>query len=258
MHPLVNIALRAARDAGETLALGIDRLDRIEILRDEDDDFVTSMDTHADTTIIYHLRKAYPEYSVQSRVSGLTEGTNPDHRWLVDPVAGSRNYASGHSQFTVAIACEIEGKVTHAVLLNPILREEFVASRGSGAQLNARRIRTSTKKELTSALIGLNPQRLEAERFLSLQRDLLTAGASPRLSGCSALDMAYVACGRLTAGWCAGGPGADLAAAGLILREAGGYVGDERGGPDTRAARELIFGNPRLFRELVKMRARRS
>ena len=259
MHPLVTIALRAARDAGEALAHSVDRLDRVDILRDDGDDFLTSMDEQADRTLIYHLSKAYPDYSIQSRVSGLTEGAKPNHRWLIDPVSGNRNFASGNSQFAVSVACEIDGKITHAVLFNPMLQEEFTASRGGGAQLNARRIRTGKRSELKNALIGLNPQRLDAERFLSLQRDLMSLGASPRLSGCSALDMAYVACGRLSAGWCASGADAvDLACAALILQEAGGFVGDDRGGPDTRNARELVFGNPKLFRELVKIRARRS
>jgi len=258
MHPLVNIALRAARDAGEALAHSIDRLDRIDILRDDGDQLLTSMDEQADKTLIYHLSKAYPDYGIVSRVSGLTGGASPTHRWLIDPVAGNRNFASGNSQFAVSVACEIDGRVAHAVLFNPLLREEFCASRGGGAQLNARRIRTGNRTELKNALIGLNPQRLDTERFLSLQRDLMATGASPRLSGCSALDMAYVACGRLSAGWCAGGADTDLACATLILQEAGGFVGDERGGPDTRNAREIVFGNPKLFRELVKIRARRG
>ncbi len=256
MHPMINIALRAARDASEALAHSSDRLDRVDIISRDENNFVTSMDANADKTILYHLQKTYPEHSFDSRVSGFQEGKQSDTVWLIDPLLGSQNFAVGYPQFAVAIACQVNGVVNHAVIINPLLREEFVASRGTGAQLNSRRMRCSPKTDLQRAVIGIGVNAKTVEPGLGLQRELRESQASVRIGGCSALDILMTAAGKLDGGYCGAQNPQGLAAANLILREAGGFIGDARGGPDTKSADELIFGSPKVFRELVKLRAR--
>lgn len=253
MHALVNIALRAARDAASALAHASDRLDRVKIIDDKPGQFLTSADVDADKTIAYHLGKSYPDHSIHSRVSGLQAGKDDQTTWLVDPLLGNRNYARGYTQFALSIACRINGRVEHCVIVNPITGEEFVASRGGGAQLNSRRIRVSVQSELNGALIGLDSDELEDSRLQTWIRVLQAAGASFRTTGCAALDILNVASGRLDACTIAGYNEVSLGGTLLILQEAGGFVGSDTGSPDFKAARELIFGNQKTFREMVKL-----
>ncbi|MDA1370509.1 MAG: inositol monophosphatase [Proteobacteria bacterium] len=255
MHALVNIALRAARDAAEAIAHSSDRLDRVKVIDNRPETFLTSMDQDADKTICYHLAKAYPDYSLHSRVSGFREGKAGGPLWLVDPLIGSRNFASGYTQFAVSIACQTDGVINHAVVVLPLLREEFVATRGTGAQLNSRRIRVSTISDLSEILIGLNAKGLALNKFAQVQRALIESGADIRISGCSPLDMIQTAAGRLQGGWCETPDLPTMAAARLILTEAGGLLGTEAGNPDLSSSEELLFGNPKIFKELIKMRS---
>lgn len=254
MHPLVNIALRAARDAAEAIAHGSDRLDRIKLIDTQPDSFLTSMDLDADKTILYHLEKAYPGHSINSRVSGKKSGEDGDTVWIIDPLLGNRNFAEGYPQFAVSIAIQSGGILKHAVIIHPLLGEEFVASRGQGAHLNSRRMRVSPVEELSESLIGVNSARVDQQNFLGMQQALLNSGASPRISGSSALDIVYTAMGRLQGGWSSVGETASVAAANLILQEAGGLIGSESGNPDINSGAEMIFGNPKMFKQLLKLR----
>ncbi len=254
MHPLVNIALQAARDAAEALAHSSDRLDRIKIINDDPSNFLTSMDLEAEKTIFYHLEKSYPEHSFHSRASGLREGEKKDTVWLIDPLLGNRNFATGYTQFAVSIACQVEGVVQHAVIINPLLREEFVASRGAGARLNSHRIRVGRRTEIQGSLVSLNVDAVPRELALGLQGEIMNAGASPRISGCTALDIVQTAADRVQGGWGSNDNKTTLAAAKLILQEAGGLLGSESGNPDLNTASELLFGNPKIFKQLSKLR----
>ena len=232
MHPMINLALQAARDAGEALAHSSDRLDRVKIIDASADKFLTSMDLAADKTVLYHLQKAHPEHSYHSRVSGFTEGENKNVIWLIDPLIGNKNFAAGHTQFGVSVACQIDGVIKHAVVNCPLTLEEYVASRGAGARLNAHRLRD----------------------FLNFQRELLQLGAGPRISGCTAIDIIQTATNRLHGGWAATECEPTLAAASLILQEAGGLLASNSGNPDYSEAAELVFANPKLFKKLLKLR----
>ena len=254
MHALLNIALRAARDAAEALAHSSDRLDRVKLINDGADGLLTSMDLEADKTILYHLEKAHPSHCIRSRVSGLKQGIDNDVVWLVDPLLGNRNFIVGYTQFAVSIACQINGVINHAAIICPLLREEFTASRGAGAQLNARRLRVGKQTTIDATLIGVNFDPTHSEIFLSLQRELIQNGATPRISGCTALDIIHTAADRLQGGWAANEDTSTLAAANLILQEAGGLLGSETGNPDISSGEELVFGNPKTFKQLVKIR----
>ena len=254
MHPMINLALQAARDAAEAIAHSSDRLDRVKIIDANPDKFITSMDLSADKTVLYHLQKAHPEHSYHSRVSGFTEGENKDVIWLIDPLIGNKNFAAGHTQFGVSVACRIDGVIKHGVVICPLTREEYVASRGAGARLNAHRLRVGNSTDLGNTLISLNPEHLPHEDFLNFQRELLQLGAGPRISGCTAIDIIQTATNRLHGGWAATECEPTLAAASLILQEAGGLLASEAGNPDYSEAAELVFANPKLFKKLLKLR----
>lgn len=256
MHPMINLALQAARDASEAIAHSSDRLDRVKIIDADADKFMTSMDQAADKTVLYHLQKAHPEHSYHSRVSGFTEGENKDVIWLIDPLIGNKNFASGHTQFGVSVACQIDGVVKHGVVICPLTREEYVATRGAGARLNAHRLRVGDSTDLDNTLISLNPERLPHEDFLNFQRELLRLGAGPRISGCTAIDIIQTATDRQQGGWAATDSEPSLAAASLILQEAGGLLASESGNPDYSEASEVVFANPKLFKKLLKLRKR--
>jgi myo-inositol-1(or 4)-monophosphatase len=254
MHPLVNIALQAARDAAEALAHSSERLDRIKIINDEPSTFLTSMDLEAEKTILYNIEKSYPDHSFHSRASGFQEGKNKETVWLIDPLLGNRNFATGYTQFGVSLACQIEGVVQHAVIICPMLREEFIASRGAGARMNSHRIRVGKRTEAKGSLVSLNVDGIAEELSLGMQKEIMNAGASPRISGCTALDLVQVASDRMQGGWAANTDKLTLAAAKLILQEAGGLLGSESGNPDLNTANELLFGNPKVFKQLNQLR----
>lgn len=254
MHPMITIALRAARDAAEAIALSSDRLDRVQILNDTPAGFLTSMDQNSDKTILYHLEKTYPTHSFHSRVSGLKQGTDKEVLWLIDPLVGNRNFASGYTQFAVSIACQVGGVLKHAVIINPLANEEFIATRGDGAQLNTRRIRVSSKIEFENALISINPENIALPTAINLQSLLLERGSHIRMSGCTALDILHAAANRVQGGWAANTNPLSVAAANLVLQEAGGLIGSETGNPDSTHGQELVFANPRFFKALLKAR----
>ncbi len=255
MHPLLNIALRAARDAAEALAHKAERLDRITIIDSSPESFLTSADQESDKTLIYHIQKAFPKHSIHSRVSGIHEADADTPTWLIDPLVGNLNFAKGYSRFGVAIAIRNKDSIEHGLVINPMQHDEFTASRGAGAQLNSRRIRVGAD-ELEGSLIGLDSASSNEQSFIELQSTLLKAGAIPRIGGCSALDVVDTACGRLQGGWCCKTDEVSIAAANLVLLEAGGLLGTESGNPKLDSGAEQLFGTAKIFKQLVKMRMR--
>jgi myo-inositol-1(or 4)-monophosphatase len=256
MHAIVNIALKAARDASEVLAHNSDRLDRVKVVQEINGQSITNMELDAEKTILFHLQKAYPDYSVQSRVSGLLQGRDAQHIWLIDPLCGSANYLRGISHFCVSIALSSAGKVNHAVLVNPMVREEFTASRGTGAQANTHRLRVSKHANLEHGLVSLGTDPVNAGHgslLLGLQQNLQALQCDTRISGCPALDLAWVAAGRTDAGWLGENDPAALAAAILILQESGALISDGKGSPEISSSAEFIFGNPKCFKQLLQI-----
>jgi len=256
MHALVNIALRAARDAASAIAHSSDRLDRINILNDDASQFLTSMDVDADKTLLYHIAKAYPEHGIHSRVSGEQPGEDKSTVWLLDPLVGNRNFAAGYTQFAVSIACQVNGKLEHAVIINPVTGEEFIASRGGGAQLNSRRIRVGNKTELEHCFVALDSDNLPSDSVNTLQQSLFAEQARIRITGCATLDMLAVAAGRVDGGYAGSYDHLENGAAALILQEAGGFIGDHQGSPDVRSAARLVYGGQKVFQALLKLQNR--
>ncbi|MEM0954345.1 MAG: inositol monophosphatase family protein [Pseudomonadota bacterium] len=258
MEPMSHIALRAARKAGDIIARASEQLDRIEVETKGANDFVSEVDRAAEQEILYQLQKAYPEHAFIAEESGESGNPDSEHRWIIDPLDGTTNFLRGIPHYAVSIACEVKGKMEHAVVLDPIRREEFVASRGRGAQLNGRRIRVSKLASLDNALIGTGiPFRAhQIDHLPAYTESLQTLAASCagiRRAGAASLDLAYVAAGRLDAFWELGLSSWDIAAGSLLVREAGGLVADLSGGADYMKTGNIVCGNPKCFKAVLQV-----
>ena len=231
MEPMINIALRAARKVGENIVRASDDLHRFEVKAKGVNDFVTEVDINAEQEIIYHLQKAYPDHAILGEESGLLGSEDAEYRWIIDPLDGTTNFIRGLPHYAISIACVYRGQLEHAVVLDPVRREEFTASRGRGAQLNGHRIRVSALTSLEGALLGTGiPFKNHCDDKIvpySKSIEVLAAQcAGIRRAGAASLDLAYVAAGRLDAFWEIGLAPWDIAAGALLVREAGGLVAD--------------------------------
>jgi len=255
MESLLNVALIAARAAARNLAHGVDRLDRVKLFDDSEDGFSTSMDRDSERTLIYQIGKLYPEHRIESRLSGVCGGADESIVWLLEPLAGSRNFFSGLPAFGVAVGCRVKGILSHAAVVLPQTNEEFSASRGQGAQLNGRRIRVGGETRPDGALLCLHSASDKRRLLHELQQRLQAENALIRQSGCAVFDIVQTAANRLQGGWSGASVGFGQIAAGLVLTEAGGLLVGESGSPDVAAASETLYGNPRMVRTLLRIRA---
>jgi myo-inositol-1(or 4)-monophosphatase len=258
MEPMINIALRAARKAGENIVRASDDLHRFEVKAKGVNDFVTEVDLNAEREIIYHLQKAYPDHAILGEESGLIGNENAEYRWIIDPLDGTTNFIRGIPHYAVSIACLYRGRIEHAVILDPVRREEFTASRGRGAQLNGHRIRVSDLSSLDGALLGTGiPFKDHCDdRLAPYSKSIeLLAGqcAGIRRAGAASLDLAYVAAGRLDAFWEIGLAQWDIAAGVLLVREAGGMVADVDASENYLESGNIVCGNPRCFKAVLQV-----
>lgn len=258
MQPMLNIALRAARAAGDIIHQSADRVDQVDVETKGMNDFVTRVDRAAEKAIIETLRKSYPDHSFHGEESGFTEGRNDgkDWVWIIDPLDGTTNFIHGVPQFAVSIAVQHQGQTEHAVVLDPIKREEFTASRGHGAFMNNRRLRVAARKGLEGALIGtgfpFRPDQMpHIDNYLAMFRTIAMQTAGIRRMGAASLDLAYVAAGRFDGFFEMGLSPWDMAAGELIIREAGGLVSDFAGGHDYLKSGNVVAGNPKVFKALL-------
>jgi myo-inositol-1(or 4)-monophosphatase len=254
---MVNIALRAARKAGENIVRASDHLERIEVMAKGVNDFVSEVDIGAEKEIIYHLSRAYPDHAFEGEETGLTGDDEAEYRWVIDPLDGTTNFIRGIPHYGVSIACLYRGKVEHAVIIDPVRREEFTASRGRGAQLNGRRIRVSKLSGLEGALLGTGiPYKDHCDDKLgpySKSIEVLARQcAGIRRAGAASLDLAYVAAGRLDAFWEIGLAPWDIAAGSLLVREAGGLVSDIDGSDNYMKSGNIVCGNPKCFKAVLQ------
>jgi myo-inositol-1(or 4)-monophosphatase len=258
MEPMINIALRAARKAGESIVRASDELHRFEVKAKGVNNFVTEVDINAEREIIYHLQKAYPDHAILGEESGLIGNADAEYRWIIDPLDGTTNFIRGIPHYAVSIACMYRGKIEHAVVVDPVRHEEFTASRGRGAQLNGHRIRVSDLASLDGALLGTGiPFKNHCDDKLepySRSIELLASQcAGIRRAGAAALDLAYVAAGRLDAFWEIGLAQWDIAAGVLLVREAGGLAADIDGSDSYLDSGNIVCGNPKCFKAVLQV-----
>lgn len=253
MHPMLNIAVRAARSAGNIIVRSLDRVDSLTVESKAKNDYVSEVDRAAEREIVAILRKAYPDHGILAE-----EGTNhpgDDYVWVIDPLDGTTNFLHGFPQFAVSIGLLRKGKLDQAVVYDPLRQELFTASRGAGAHLNDRRIRVSKAHKLDGALLGTGfPFKMleHLDSYLAMFKDLLTKTSGIRRAGAASLDFAYVAAGRLDGFWEIGLSQWDMAAGALLIQEAGGIVGDFSGGHDYLQTGNVIAANPKLFKAIAQ------
>jgi myo-inositol-1(or 4)-monophosphatase len=253
-HPLLNIAVRAARRAGDIIVRSLNRMSSIQVDAKAHNELVTEVDRAAENEIIETIRKSYPDHSFLGEETG-SHG-HSDFQWIIDPLDGTTNFVHGYPQFAVSIALRQRGRLEHGVIYDPMRQELFTASRGTGAQLDGRRIRVSARRDLTGALIGTGfPYRANAvwmDEYLQMMKAVTESVAGIRRPGAAALDLAYVAAGRFDGFWELGLAEWDLAAGVLLVREAGGLVSDLRGGEDYLKTGNIVAGSPKVFAALVR------
>ncbi|MFN2308860.1 MAG: inositol monophosphatase family protein [Gammaproteobacteria bacterium] len=254
MHPVLNIATRAARAAGDLIVRSLDRADQLTITTKDRNDYVSEVDRQAEAIIIRALRKAYPHHGILAEESGAQQG-NDDYQWVIDPLDGTTNFLHGFPQFAVSIALLHKGRLEQGVVYDPLRQEMFTASRGAGAMLNNRRLRVSARAGLPGALLGTGfPYKHydHLDAYMAMLKDLIKETAGVRRPGSAALDLAYVAAGRLDGFWEIGLNIWDLAAGALLIQEAGGIVGDLNGGPSFLKSGDIVAGNTKVFAALIK------
>lgn len=258
MHPMINIALRAARKAGDLIERAVENIDQLEIISKSPNDFVTEVDQAAEKEILYHLQKAYPDHAFLCEESGLIGSPDADFRWVIDPLDGTSNFIRGVPHFAVSIACLYKGRIEHAVIYDPIRREEYTASRGAGAQLNGRRLRVRQNYQKENALFATgipfgNRTPDEMAAFNQVMNTLAIGSAGIRRCGSAALDLAYVAAGRYDAYWEIGIQAWDIAAGMLLVQEAGGMIADYQGGPNSLKNGQIVACSPKAFKPTLQI-----
>lgn len=254
MEPLLNIAVSAARQAGEIIVRHMEQVEHLQITAKSNNDYFSEVDIKAEQAIINAIRKAYPDHSILAEESGSQEG-NEETVWIIDPLDGTTNYLHGFPFFCVSIAIKIKNRVEHGVIYDPIRHECFSASRGRGARLNDRRLRVSKQTQLNASVIGTGCTVRNGAihpKYLPTFEALVDKCAAMRRTGSAALDLAYIASGRLDGFWQFGLKPWDVAAGALLIREAGGLISDMQGGDDFLKTGDVVAGTPKVFKSILQ------
>lgn len=255
MHPMLNTAIKAARQAGNIIMRAFDHRGQIEATPKGRHDYVTKVDKYAEEVIIETLLTAYPEHGVLAEESGEKIGKNPKYQWIIDPLDGTLNFINGFPHFCVSIALKVGNKIEHGVIYDPVRNELFTASRGGGASLDSHRIRVNKTGSIENSFLATGFPVREPEKFESYLESfssIVQKTADVRRAGSAALDLAYVAAGRLDGYWESGLKIWDVAAGSLMILEAGGYVGDHDGGEEYLAKGDIIGANMKLYKNILK------
>jgi myo-inositol-1(or 4)-monophosphatase len=256
MDPMLTIAVRAARTAGDIIVRSMDRVNLLTITPKGRNDFVSEVDRQAEREIIHTLQKAYPTHAFLGEESGRQGPAKTDFIWVIDPLDGTTNFLHGFPQFCVSIALLHRGRIEKGVIYDPLRQELFTAARGAGASLNNRRIRVSKQNGLKGALLGTGfpfKDQRHVDAYLGMMRDLMRDTAGIRRAGSAALDLAYVAAGRLDGFWEIGLKKWDMAAGVLLIQEAGGIVTDLEGKDKYLESGNVLTANPKLHQIMASL-----
>ena len=255
MHALLNVAVMAARRAGNSLIRNLNKLDQLTVETKGRNDYVSDADRAAEKEVVETIHKHYPDHAILAEESGASGES--DTVWIIDPLDGTTNFLHGFPVFAVSIGVQVNGRMEHGVVYDPIRQELFTASRGAGAQLDGRRIRVSGEKNLERALIGTGFPFRQADQemtpYLTMLGKIIRNTSGVRRPGAAALDLCYVAAGRLDGFWEAGLSAWDLAAGGLIIREAGGIISGLDGSENYLETGHVLTGTPKIYAGLAKL-----
>ncbi len=257
MHGMVNIAVRAARKAGEIMIRHLNRLESLEVTEKNRNEYVTEIDRMAEDVIVEVIKDHYPEHAIL----GEERGQQGEHefQWIIDPLDGTTNFIHGFPVFSVSIAVMHNDQLEHGVVYDPLRQEIFSASRGQGAQLDGRKIRASRRPSMQHSLIATGfPYRANKQyldQYLEMLRAIISVSAGIRRPGSAALDLCYVAAGRVDGFWEIGLNIWDIAAGALIIKEAGGRISDFHGGDGYLQSGNVVAGNPKIYAALSKLLA---
>lgn len=256
MHPMLNIAVKAARRAGNLIHRSADKIDHLTITRKSHADFVSEVDRAAEQTIIQTLLDAYPTHAILAEESG-SQGES-EFLWIIDPLDGTTNFLHGFPQYSVSIALQHNGIITQAVVYDPVKNELFTATRGRGAFLNDKRLRVSKRLHLADSLIGTGFPYTSFEHmdaYLAIFKELIQKTAGLRRPGSAALDLAWMAAGRCDGFFETGLKPWDMAAGCLLITEAGGMVSDLHGSDTYLKTGHICAGNPDIHPLLLQVMA---
>ncbi len=255
MHPMLTIAVKAARRAGNFINRSARDLDLLTITTKGPKDFVSEVDRAAEAAIVETLLDAYPDHAILAE-EGTAKGNNAsaENVWIIDPLDGTTNFLHGFPQYCVSIALQHRGQITQGVIYDPVRNDLFTATRGRGAFLNERRIRVSKRDHLRDCLVGTGfPFRDGSylDTYLAMMKAMIQQTAGLRRPGAAALDLAYVAAGFYDGFWEVGLNPWDVAAGSLLVQEAGGLIGDLAGDGDFLHGGQVIAANPKVFSQMV-------
>jgi myo-inositol-1(or 4)-monophosphatase len=258
MHPMLNTAIKAARRAGTVINRASFDIDRIKVSEKGRNDFVTEVDQAAEAAVIDVLKNAYPDHAILAEESGASANLHDEHEnvWIIDPIDGTTNFIHGFPTYCVSIALKQRGQITQAVVYDPNRNDLFTATKGAGAYLNEKRIRVSRRDRMAEALIGTGfPFRDTStlDEYMKMFKIVTERCAGLRRPGSAALDLAYVAAGRLDGFFEKGLQPWDVAAGSLLITEAGGIVSNFSGESDYLYQGDVIAGTPKIFGQMITL-----
>lgn len=255
---MLNTAIKAARRGAAVISRASFDVDLLKVTKKQHNDFVTEVDQAAETVIIEVLKNAYPDHAILAEESGASTNLHDDNEnvWIIDPLDGTTNFIHGFPQYCVSIALQQRGQITQAVVYDPTRNDLFTATKGSGAYLNEKRIRVGKRDKIADALIGTGFPFRETEgpamdEYMKMFRIMTQSCAGLRRPGAAALDLAYVAAGRLDGFFEKGLKPWDIAAGALLISESGGIIGDFTGESDYLYKGDILAGSPKVFAQMV-------
>ncbi|MDM7463618.1 inositol monophosphatase [Tepidimonas taiwanensis] len=256
LHPMLNVAIKAARAAGALINRASLDLDALRVGAKQTNDFVTEVDHAAEAAIIDTLLGAYPDHGIWAEESGRRDGKGKgrSYTWIIDPLDGTTNFIHGFPVYCVSIALMVDGKLDQAVIYDPTRNDLFTASKGRGAYLNDRRIRVAKRTRLADCLLSTGFPFRPGDAFQTYLRmfgEVMPRVAGLRRPGSAALDLAYVAAGFSDGFFEMGLSPWDVAAGALLVTEAGGLIGNFTGEADFLEQKECLAANPRIYGQLV-------
>ena len=252
---LLNIGLMAARKGAVELEFAVKKLHKLKVEKKGSTDYVTEVDRRVEQIIFEDIKSYYPEHNFLGEESG-EEINNSNVTWILDPIDGTTNFIKGFPHYCISLCASVDGVPTHGVIIDPTRREEFSASKGKGAQLNGERIRVSDQKSLTDALLSCSsrstPEQDYKYNLLGTFMELYKNEITIRRTGCSALDLAYIAAGRLDGFWGNGLKPWDVAAGIVIAEEAGALISDFYGSPKYHGSENIVCCSPKCFKPILQ------